>query len=163
MVKEKNSQKPDDSTIADCAYIAGFLDGDGCINAQIVARNDYRLKYQIRLSVTFFQRSKRKWLLLWLKKKIGSGTLRERSDGMCEYAIFGPQGVKSLLIKLSPFLKGKRRQAMLTLGIIERLSRKQSKEDFLRLCRVADKFGLLNDSKRRTITSQVVEKTLGDL
>ena len=31
------------------AYIAGFLDGDGSINAQIVQRNDYVLKFQIRV------------------------------------------------------------------------------------------------------------------
>lgn len=150
-------------SLTDCAYIAGFLDGDGCINAQLVARNDYRLKYQIRLTITFFQRTKRKWLLLWLQNKIGSGTLRDRGDGMCEYALVGPESVKSLLLQLIPFLKGKRRQAMLVLGIMKRLSRNQSREDFLRLCRVADKFATLNDSKRRTITAKTVEKTLGKL
>ena len=32
--------------------IAGFLDGDGSIYAQIVKRYDYRLKFQIRVSIT---------------------------------------------------------------------------------------------------------------
>lgn len=40
-------------------YIAGFFDGDGCINVQIVRRVDYKLKFQIRFSVTFFQKTKR--------------------------------------------------------------------------------------------------------
>ena len=39
-------------------YIAGFLDGDGCINAQIVKRSDYKLKFQIRVYVSFFQKTK---------------------------------------------------------------------------------------------------------
>ena len=30
------------------SYIAGFLDGDGSIYAQIVKRPDYRLRFQIR-------------------------------------------------------------------------------------------------------------------
>eukprot|EP01047_Picozoa_sp_COSAG01_P000436 COSAG01_NODE_8_length_44037_cov_102.614593_10_plen_59_part_00 len=46
-------------TIEEKAYIAGFLDGDGSINAQIVQRKDYVLKFQIRVSVTFFQKTTR--------------------------------------------------------------------------------------------------------
>jgi intein-encoded DNA endonuclease-like protein len=38
------------------AYIAGFLDGDGSIMAQLVSRKDYRLRYQIRVSVVFYQK-----------------------------------------------------------------------------------------------------------
>ena len=143
----------------DRAYLAGFVDADGCINAQIVARQDYRLKFQIRLSITFFQHKKRKWLLLSFKEKIGTGTIRIRSDDMCEYALVGPQIVKEMLLILKPFIRGKRRQLNLSLLIIDNLSRKQSKEDFIRLCRIADHFGFLNDSKKRTITSTVVEKT----
>ncbi len=37
----------------DKAYIAGFLDGDGSIMAQLVFRKDYRLGYQIRVSIVF--------------------------------------------------------------------------------------------------------------
>ena len=40
------------------AYLAGFLDGDGSIHAQIVQREDYRLKFQIRVTVTLFQDTK---------------------------------------------------------------------------------------------------------
>ena len=48
-------------TIEQKAYIAGFLDGDGCINAQIVKRPDYKLQFQIRVTLTFFQKTKRHW------------------------------------------------------------------------------------------------------
>ena len=41
------------------SYIAGFLDGDGSIYAQIVRRSDYRLKFQIRVCIAFFQKTKR--------------------------------------------------------------------------------------------------------
>jgi hypothetical protein len=46
------------------SYIAGFLDGDGCINAQIVRRKNYKLLFQIRVSITFFQKTSRYWFLL---------------------------------------------------------------------------------------------------
>ena len=35
------------------AYIAGFLDGDGCIMLQLVPRKGYVLGYQIRASIVF--------------------------------------------------------------------------------------------------------------
>ena len=41
------------------SYIAGFLDGDGSIYAQIVKRSDYRLKFQIRVSISFHQKTTR--------------------------------------------------------------------------------------------------------
>ena len=41
------------------SYIAGFLDGDGSIYAQIVKRSDYRLKFKIRVSITFYQKTTR--------------------------------------------------------------------------------------------------------
>jgi intein-encoded DNA endonuclease-like protein len=39
------------------SYIAGFLDGDGSIYAQIIKRSDYRLGFQIRVSITFYQKT----------------------------------------------------------------------------------------------------------
>lgn len=41
------------------SYIAGFIDGDGSIIAQIVRREDYVRKFQIRVSVVFYQKTKR--------------------------------------------------------------------------------------------------------
>jgi len=40
-------------------YLGGFLDGDGSIFAQIVRRKDYRMGFEIRCSVGFYQKSSR--------------------------------------------------------------------------------------------------------
>lgn len=37
------------------AYIADFLDADGCVNAKIVQRAEYRLKFQIESVLPFFK------------------------------------------------------------------------------------------------------------
>lgn len=143
------------------SYIGGFLDGDGCVNAQIVRRKDYVLKFQIRVSVTFFQSTKRKWFLILLKKKLKMGTIRNRPDGMTELTIVGPESVCKLLLTLQPYILVKRRQTSLVLKIIEKLS--QSKRDpraFLTLCAIADKFEVLNDSKKREVTSVTVRDLL---
>jgi len=39
------------------AYIAGFLDGDGSIFFQIVKRKDYRIGFQIRSTIAFYQKN----------------------------------------------------------------------------------------------------------
>ena len=40
----------------DKAYIAGFLDGDGSIIAQIVKDDTRKLKFYIRISIVFYQK-----------------------------------------------------------------------------------------------------------
>lgn len=44
----------------DIIYLAGFLDGDGSIIAQLVFRKDYKFKFQIRLTLQFSQLKKRR-------------------------------------------------------------------------------------------------------
>lgn len=43
----------------DAAYLAGYVDGDGSIIAQLVKRDDYRYKFQIKISIIFHQKTKR--------------------------------------------------------------------------------------------------------
>jgi len=76
------------------SYIAGFLDGDGSIYAQIVKRSDYRLKFQIRVSITFYQKTTRHWFLIQLKNQLQYGTLRKnKTNGMSDYTIVGEDAV----------------------------------------------------------------------
>jgi hypothetical protein len=145
------------------AYIAGFLDGDGCINAQIIPRNDYLLKFQIRVSVTFFQKTTRHWFLLQLQKQLNYGTLRKRPDGMSEYTILGKESVKHCIELLKPYLRLKKRHAVLILQIIEQLKKAQEPQAFLKLCEKVDKFQELNDSKKRKITSETVRSLFLEL
>jgi hypothetical protein len=140
-------------------YIAGFLDGDGCINAQIIRKKDYVLKHQIRLSVTFYQKSTRAYFLDWLKDKIGVGTLRDNA-GVIEYTIVGIPNVLPFLKELQPMLRIKSKQAELVLQICEALPpvvKSRNKEQFYELCKLVDLVGDLNDSKIRTVTALVVK------
>lgn len=144
------------------AFIAGFVDGDGCINAQVVRRNDYVLRFQIRISVTFYQATKRKWFLHFLQKQLGMGTIRDRPDKVSELAIVGTDFVLPLIKALRPFIKMKSRQCFLILAIIKKLP--QTKRDPIALietAELADKFEFLNDSKKRTVTSQTIRDELG--
>ena len=143
------------------AYLGGFLDGDGSINAQLVRRLDYRLGYQIRVSVTFFQKTTRHWFLMKLKDQFGvNGILRYRNDGISELAIVGINVVKPFLKSIEPYVLVKRKQTQIVLEICNKLSKNQSPEDFIELCKRADVLEDLNDSKKRKIRAVDVENYL---
>ena len=146
------------------AYIAGFLDGDGSVLAQIVERKEYIYHYQIRLTVSFVQKTKRKHFLMQLQKEIGQGSLIDRTDGISELAIVGWQSVNTLLKQLQPLVRIKLKQINLVLKIIEQLPlTKTSPEKFLELCYLTDQVAALNDSKNRRRAAKDVEKRFKDL
>ena len=134
------------------AYLAGFLDGDGSINAQIIRRVDYRLGYQIRVTITFFQSSKRHWFLMKLQNEfLFGGTLRRRNDGISELSLVGVQTVKPFLELVQPYLLVKENQTKIVLEICNKLSKNQSPEEFIELCEKADLLESINDSKKRKV------------
>lgn len=144
------------------AYIAGFLDGDGCILSQIV-KGSYRYNYTIRVSIIFYQKSSRYWFLLYLKRKLTIGNIRYRPDGMCEYNIVGLKNVKLLLLMLQKYLVVKKELCQLVLKIIEDVCLVESFEDFLKVCILVDKSSKFRDSKKRKITSEVVKSAYKSL
>lgn len=147
-------------TLSEAAYLAGFLDGDGCINAQLVYKSDYRLKFQIRVTITFYQKTNRHWFLIGLHKRIGVGVIAKRNDGMSTYTITGFQSVKTFLEKVYPFLTIKKKHAFYILKIIEKSSKKMDPSVFIKLCLIVDKFEKLNDSRRRLIKTETVINVL---
>ena len=147
-----------DSTIL--AYIAGFLDGDGSVFFQIVPREDYKQKFQIRTSIAFYQKSKYVSILDWLKNVFNCGYIRHRKTGISDYTIVEPKEVERILKLLQPYVRLKRRQVELGLEILERLKEVKSNQDFIKICKLVDRFSEINYSKKRTITSEVVNKSL---
>ena len=142
------------------AYIAGFLDGDGSIFFQIIPRKDYKQKFQIRTSIAFYQKKEYAEILEWLKNYFGVGYIRHRKTGMSDYTIVESKEVKRILLLLQPYVRLKKKQIELGLEILNKIDNKKSDEDFLEICKIVDKFKDLNYSKKRTITHEVVSKSL---
>jgi intein-encoded DNA endonuclease-like protein len=145
------------------AYISGFLDGDGCITVQLVARKDYILGYQIRTSIIFYQSNKYVKYLEQIKAVFNTGYIRNRKDGMSEYNIVGYSAVKTVLELLNPYIRIKKEQSCLALEIIcsiEKYNGKLKPLDLVNLAKKVDKFSELNYSKKRSITSDTVYKFL---
>ena len=143
-------------TKEELAYIAGFLDGDGCIMLQLIYRHDYVFGYQIRASIVFYQKTKYTSFLESLKEKLKYGYIRQRNDGICEYTIVGVEPVEKVLKLISPYLKLKKPQADLAMKVLAKMpgrGRKLTKELIVSLAQEVDKFAGLNYSKKRTNTS----------
>ena len=148
-------------TKEELAYIAGFLDGDGCAMLQLVYRHDYVFGYQIRASIVFYQKTQYEDFLWWLKQKLSDGYIRKRNDGMSEYTIVGVGPVSRVLKLLYPYLRLKNKQAQLALNVLAKMPGKGKRINpklLLSLSKEVDKFAELNYSKRRTNTSEKVEE-----
>ena len=148
-------------TEADKHYLAGFLDGDGSIMAQIVKGNNYKYGYTIRVTLCFYQKTTRHWFLLKLKKLLGKEwKIRKRNDGMSELYITGFTLVKNFLTVLHPYFRLKPRLAKLVLEIIDEYSQVQTEADFLEVCKKIDKTAEYTDSKKRKHTYSSVQNYL---
>ena len=154
------------------AYVAGFLDGDGSVCARIVKRPDYRLKFEIRISLSFFQKTTRHWFLIQLQNQLHYGSLRKQSNGMSEYTICERDSVKHCLERLRPYVKIKQRQVRLCLQILNKITKttahhsshkQQEPKDFWKLCQLVDEVARWNDSKRRKVTSETVRSLFVEL
>lgn len=147
------------------AYIAGFLDGDGCILLQLKPRRGYRYGYQIKVTVSFYQKHQGRRLLEWLQQQIGLGRIRDRKDGISQYDIEGVTSVLCLLRAISPYLVAKRQQAQKVIELLEAMQRnpKPSPEEFLRWARWVESCQALNYSKNRRHTAEQVARFLSSM
>ena len=96
----------------DCAYIAGFLDGDGSLMLQIKKRKDGRAHLRFMPTICFYQDARHAQPLVWIRTKLGIGYLSKRNDGMSELRINGYQQVHDILKLLLPFVRFKKVQAI---------------------------------------------------
>jgi len=63
------------------------------------------------LTICFYQDTRHEKPLWWIRKILGIGYLSRRNDGMTELRINGYTQVESILKKLLPFLRFKKKQA----------------------------------------------------
>ena len=125
------------------SYIAGFLEGDGCILSQIVKRKDYKFGFELRLSVSFYQKVNKYWFILKLGRYLDSLGIKsnsgKKSDGMSYLTITGDNSVKKLLEILYPYLLMKKKLARLTIDIINLKKTIRKEDDFIEVCKLIDK------------------------
>jgi hypothetical protein len=110
------------------AYIAGFLDGDGSIMAQVKNRRDTPRGWRVMLTICLYQDTRHEEPLLWMRKVFGIGYISQRKDGMTEYRINGFNSTERVLIALKPFVRFKKKQVRLALQLAPLLKSKKFSE-----------------------------------
>lgn len=143
------------------AYIAGFLDGDGSVMLQFKPRKKVSYGFRVKTTICFYQKTRCNKGLVWIKEKLGAGYLYQRPDDITELRIEGHQQVKSVLVKLSPYIVFKREQVKLILKAIEILQKKPLINEFLEVCRISDKISNINYATvKKKYTFEFVKKEL---
>lgn len=145
------------------AYIAGFLDADGSIYVRLKPNEDYRYNFQVAPYIVFYQKKDQVKVLEHIKELLNVGYLRYRKDGIVEYTIGDVAGLRKLIATVRDYLVLKRKRLDLLEEVLSRKEVVQTPQDFLALAKLIDKFGSLNYSRKRTITSKKVESSLKKL
>ena len=131
------------------AYLAGFLDGDGSIYAQLKPNSTYRYGFQVAVYAVLFQSQQDREQFEKICSLINLGYLRVRKDGILEYIIGKTDALREFLQMVQPFVILKKRQVALMLKILDTKKRVKSKSDFVKLADLIDSFRELNYSKKR--------------
>ena len=137
------------------SYLAGFLDGDGSIYAQLKPNSTYKYGFQIAAYVVLFQSQKGQSQFEKICSLIGLGYLRLRKDGILEYIIGKTDNIRIFLKMIKPYAILKAKQIDLMLEILQKKEKVKDRKDFISLAKLIDSFRELNYSKkrkRRTLT-----------
>jgi hypothetical protein len=131
----------------ECAYIAGFLDGDGAIMAAIEKHPEKRFRFRVRVAVKATQLHERD--VAWLPKMTGIGLVRPNRSAH-EWIVRNQKDIVWLLEALAPFLRSKFRQAEIALTILK--TNIDSLQDLCAIAHLADQLATLNvRSKNRRL------------
>lgn len=136
----------------EAAYLAGFLDGDGCISAKVGRYPNSWSGFRVRVIISYAQKTQNRELLERIRLAIGFGrkVADYRSNRMSELIISARKEVKQLLEAIVPFLKLKKPRARLALSIVSLLDRKRelknavSRENFMEVLKLAQRMRQLN-------------------
>lgn len=159
------------------AYLAGFIDGEGCINIYKTTPNKHHLKPRYELNVCIYNTHKP--TMDYLQEIINSITkcnvrLRHRTGwkehwkDSCEIRC-GTQQAKILLENVLPYMVTKKEQAKLALEFIKTKEIKKGNQfrpltkdesDFYDDC--WNKMSMMNSGKRRILLSSPAETNRDD-
>ena len=146
------------------AFIAGFLEGDGSISAKILLTRRKRLRYRVRVVISFSQHIENRKILQHLQRMIGGSLKDYPSHSQSELVIYNRNKVEEILKALLPYLVVKKKQAILALKIIEKFKKRKrgvrswlTPHDLLQIVKIAEEIRKLNSSRKRKIIHDLKE------
>ena len=140
-------------SVAERAYLAGLVDGDGAIMALIEPHHEKKHHFRIRIEFKITQKYGSD--LAFLSPLLGCGKVRVNRT-TCDWITRDQQQVLRILSLIRPYSKMKQKQIHGAMKIIQTPIR--SKKDLLRVARMADalsKFNVRSKSRRQNYAAMI--------
>lgn len=108
-------------------YLAGFFDGEGCIDCQRMYPTQGRARFYVRPRVRIAQANSGRMVLEALHQEFGGSILERKSQKPTQQAsasweFLDKEGIRALLVTMLPYLTIKREQAKLVVWWLENAS-----------------------------------------
>ena len=142
-------------TEADCAYVAGLVDGDGAIMATIEPHNEKKFRFRVRIELKITQKNERD--LRFLPRLLGCGSVRT-NRAVSDWITRDQKAILEILSIIRPYSRMKRRQIDIARKIIISPVRRYS--DLLRVARLADalsRFNVRSKDRRKNHATMIEE------
>ena len=140
------------------AYLAGFIDGDGCIMATIERHSEKRFGFRVRVEVKITQKDSR--LLKNLAREFNMGNVscnrRDTDHATYDWSIRDKEDAKTILDYIRPYSRLKQEQICIALKILEKVI--ATKKDLLRNARLADSlswFNVRSKNRRKNFAAMI--------
>ena len=140
-------------TVAERAYIAGFLDADGAIMALIEKHTEKRFGFRVRIVVKITQRDPKILRLFERRWKIGS--VRKNRTAY-DWILRDQKIIHSFLTVIYPYLEVKYNQAESVLKILK--TKIFVRSDLVKIARLADslsRFNVRSQNRRQNFASMI--------
>jgi len=128
----------------DRAYLAGLIDGDGCIMATIERHREKKFGFRVRVELKLTQKEDQ--LLNSLAKELRIGHVNCNRTGSSyatyDWIIRDTKHLVVILEEIMPYTRLKRKQATIALKILR--SQIVTKQDLMKNARLADTLSKLN-------------------
>jgi hypothetical protein len=132
------------------AYFAGFLDGDGCIAANVEKSKFHKLKVRVRIRISFTQHRSHRKVLDELLVKIGEGQVAEYDhNNMAEYVIRSQSVIIEILEKIKPYVIVKAKHLNLATKLLQIENRNSNKVNLQKAMVFAQEIKGLNKYPKR--------------
>ncbi len=142
-------------TVAERAYCAGLIDGDGAIMALIERHSEKKFGFRVRIVIKVTQKRKRD--LAFLTNLLGCGSVRANRTTY-DWITRDQKEVLRVLSHIAPYSKMKQAQIHHALAILRTPIRE--KRDLLRVARSADtlsKFNVRSKNRRVNYATKIQE------
>ena len=141
------------------AYLAGLIDGDGCIMATIERHHEKKFGFRVRVEVKITQKESE--LLKSLAQEFKIGRVSRNNKPSVDYAthdwiIRDKKHVIQILEYIEPYTRLKKKQIVIALRILKRAV--VTKQDLIKNAQLADalsKFNVRSKNRRKNFATMI--------